>query len=223
MTAEPTTEADAAARRLLVRRTLVPGVVLIALACGLGGWILVRGNDPFVVDAWWNALLAAWVSPVPLVFSRIMNVAGGGLFGAVILPVGVVVGLLLVRRPWAAIYFLVAEVGSAAGVQALKHLFGRARPEDIIVISDYGSFPSGHVANAATIATVAVVLLPRAWMIVAGAAWVVLMAFSRTYLHAHWLSDTLGGAMIGCGAALVIAAALAVPLVRSRTVRLSPG
>jgi hypothetical protein len=34
-------------------------------------------------------------------------------------------------------------------------------------------------------------------------------------------SDTLGGAMIGCGAALVIAAALAVPLVRSRTVVVS--
>jgi membrane-associated phospholipid phosphatase len=222
--AERKTETDAAARRVFIRRTLVPGVVLIALACALGAWILARGNDPFVVDAWWNTLLADWVSPVPLVFSRFMNGAGGGLFGALILPAGITIVLILVRRPWAAVYFVSAELASAAGVQALKHLFGRARPEDIIVISDYGSFPSGHVANAATLATIAVVLLPRVWTVVAGAAWVVLMAFSRTYLHAHWLSDTLGGAMIGCGAALVVAAALAAPLVRSGTVAVaSPG
>ena len=50
----------------------------------------------------------------------------------------------------------------------LKHLFGRVRPEDIIVISDYGSFPSGHVANAATIATAAVVLFPRLWVVIVG-------------------------------------------------------
>ncbi|MBN9188854.1 MAG: phosphatase PAP2 family protein, partial [Microbacterium sp.] len=88
------------------------------------------------------------------------------------------------------------------------------RPENIIVISDFGSFPSGHVANAATIAAVAFVLFPRVWTAVAGAAWVVLMAFSRTYLHAHWLSDTLGGALIGCGAALLVAAAFSGPLLR---------
>ena len=218
MTADEVT-VDAATRRLFARRTLVPGIVLIALVCGLGGWILARGNDPFVIDAWWNTLLADWVSPAALGFSRFMNVAGGGVFGVLVLPVLVGVVLLLWRRPWAAAYFLVAEVGSAGGVQVLKHLFGRARPEDIIVISDFGSFPSGHVANAATLATVAIVLLPRAWTIVAGASWVVLMAFSRTYLHAHWLSDTLGGAMIGAGASLVIAAAFAGPLLRERAAR----
>lgn len=216
-----TRAADAASRRALVLRTLVPGLVLVALSCALGGWILARGNHPFAVDAWWNGLLAAWTSPAALSFSSFMNHAGGGPV-AVLLPAVVAVALALARRPWLAAYLLAAEIASAAGVQVLKHVFGRARPEDIIVVSDYGSYPSGHVANAATLATVAVVLVPRVWTVVAGAAWVVLMAFSRTYLHAHWLSDTLGGAMIGAGAALVVAAAFAAPLMRSGAVRVAP-
>src|SRR5690606_28731516 len=118
------------------------------------------------------------------------------------------------RRPWGAAYFLVAEVASVAFVQVLKHLVGRARPEDILVLSDFGSFPSGHVANAATVAMALFVLFPRVWTAVAGAAWVVLMAFSRTYLGAHWLSDTVGGALIGAAAALLVAAAFAKPLRR---------
>ncbi|MDI9893084.1 phosphatase PAP2 family protein, partial [Microbacterium sp. IEGM 1404] len=67
------------------------------------------------------------------------------------------------------------------------------------------SFPSGHTANAATIAGVAAIVFPTLWVRVGGGAWIVLMAFSRTYLHSHWLSDTVGGALVGAVAALVLA------------------
>ena len=100
--------------------------------------------------------------------------------------------------------------------RSLKHLFGRARPEDIIVISDYGSFPSGHVANAATLATAAFILFPRLWVAIVGVAWVLLMALSRTCLHAHWLSDTIGGALIGVGVVLIVAGIFAPLLRRAR-------
>ena len=196
---------------------LVAGGVLVALACLLGWWVFSRGDQPFAIDVWWNALVTTWWNPVLLGFSRVMNWVGGGWFGVLAVPIGAAVGLILLRRPWTAAYFLAAEAVSAAGVQVLKHLFGRVRPEDILVVSDYGSYPSGHVANAATIAAAAVVVFPRVWVVVAGAVWVLLMAFSRTYLHAHWLSDTLGGALIGAGAALVVAAAFVVPMARERT------
>ena len=195
---------------------IVTGVVLIALSCALGAWIEARGEQPFGVDVWWNALATAWWHPTLLGFSRILNWAGGGWFGVLAVPIAGAVGLVVLRRPWAAAYFLAAEAVSAAGVQVLKHVFGRVRPEDILVVTDFGSFPSGHVANAATIAVAAVVIFPRAWVAVMGIVWVVLQAFSRTYLHAHWLSDTAGGALLGAGAAILVAAAFAVPMARER-------
>lgn len=185
----------------------VVGVVLIALACALGAWVYFRGPSPFAVDVWWNQLFAAAPSQPVFVFAIVMDTVGGHLTAVFIVPLLGALALFLSRRRWSAVYFLAASVGSALLVQVVKHTFGRARPEDILILSDYGSFPSGHTANAATIAVVAAVLFPHLWVRIVGVAWVVLMAFSRTYLHAHWLSDTVGGALIGAGAAFVLAAA----------------
>lgn len=193
---------------------LVAGLVLVALSCGLGFWVFTRGENPFAIDVWWNAFVADWYSPFLTGFSRVMNWVGGGWFAVLAVPLGGALALVLVRRPWAAAYFLAAEAASAGAVQALKHLFGRVRPEDILVIADHGSYPSGHVANSATLAMAAFVIFPRVWVAVVGGVWVVLMAFSRTYLHAHWLSDTVGGALVGAGVALVVAAVFVVPMTR---------
>lgn len=185
---------------------VVVGIVLLACAVGLGGWILFRGDPPFVIDVWWDQTLAAWQSHFATTVSYVMNFLGAGWFGVFVVPIVVAGILLILRRPWAAFYFVAVSAVSAGVVQFLKHTFGRARPEDIIVLSDFGSYPSGHVANAATIAVALMFIFPSIWTIIGGVAWVLLMAFSRTYLHAHWLSDTLGGAMVGTGVALLLAA-----------------
>ncbi|WP_109211479.1 MULTISPECIES: phosphatase PAP2 family protein [Microbacterium] len=195
---------------------LAVGGGLVLLSCLLGWWIFARGEEPFAIDLGWNALVANIFHPVITGFCHFMDWVGGGWFGVLAVPIGGAIALVVARRPWAAAYFLAAEAVSAAGVQLLKHLFGRVRPEDILIVADFGSYPSGHVANAATIAVAAFVIFPRVWVAVVGAVWVLLMAFSRTYLHAHWLSDTVGGALLGAGAALLVAAAFAVPLTRER-------
>ncbi|GAA1853390.1 phosphatase PAP2 family protein [Microbacterium koreense] len=211
-------KADAAALRVVP--LVVTGGVLLLLAAGLGLWLFVRGDQPFAIDVWWNSLLVdAWF-PALQAISLAMNFLGGGWFAVLVVPIGGAIILILLRKPWSAAYYIAAQAVSAGVVQILKHTFGRARPEEIAILSDYGSFPSGHVAGAATLATALFVLVPRVGMIVVGAAWVFLMAFSRTYLHAHWLSDTLGGALVGVGAALVVAAVFVRPLERER--RVSP-
>ena len=207
---------DAEASTLRVVPVLVAGIVLLLLAAGLGWWIYSQNNAAFAVDVWWNSLLASGWSPLLGGFSLVMNFLGGGWFAILAVPIGGAIALILLRRPWSAAFFIAAQAISAGLVQVLKTTFGRARPEEILVHSDYGSFPSGHVAGAATLATAAFVLFPRLGVLLIGVAWTLLMTFSRTYLHAHWLSDTLGGALVGIGAALVVTAAFARPLLRER-------
>ncbi|MBF9335161.1 phosphatase PAP2 family protein [Microbacterium lacticum] len=181
---------------------LVIGVVLIVLAIGLG--IQITLEVDIDIDDWWNSFVDVFSFLRPL--ALVLNFLGGGWFATFVVPLGTAAILLALRRPWGALFALCASAGSALIVQVLKAMFGRARPEDMIVVSDHGSYPSGHTANAATLAVIAVVIVPRLWVAIVGAAWVFAMAFSRTGVHAHWFTDTVGGTLAGLGAALVVAA-----------------
>ncbi|OWP21184.1 phosphatase PAP2 family protein [Microbacterium sp. AISO3] len=202
-------------RRLWPRRAAI-GIVLMVAGALLGWWLFTQLGQPFAVDRWWNETLPADPGAVGLVFGLVMNRIGGTWVGVFAIPIAVAVALIVLRRPWAAGYFLVASALSALVVQLIKHLVDRSRPEDILVTTDAGSFPSGHTANAATIAVVAVILFPRIWVAIIGVVWTVLMALSRTVVHAHWLSDTVGGMLVGAGVALVVAAMFTEQLERER-------
>ncbi|MCC4909016.1 phosphatase PAP2 family protein [Microbacterium sp. cx-59] len=206
------TDSSLVAHRTSRRRAVTVGAVggaLLLCAVVLGVWILNRGPEPFAVDEAWNRGMIDVDGAGFDTLAMFLNVAGGVLASSLIVPGVAIAVLLYQRRPWSVGYLVASLVLSALFVQALKHLFGRARPEDILVVSDYGSYPSGHVANAATLAAILVVLHPRIWTAIAASVWVVIMALSRTYLHAHWLSDTLGGALVGVGIALACAAFMA--------------
>jgi len=205
------------ARSLGRRAALTSGVAAVLAAVLLGAVIMIReGGVPFEIDEEWAEEVLTLRGPFGDTVALFMNWLGGGLVGVFLIPIGVALLLLILRRPWGALYFIVASAASAGVVQLLKEWFGRARPEDMMVTSDFGSFPSGHVANAATIAVAIGVIVPIVWVWVAGAAYTVLMALSRTYLGAHWFSDTVGGLLVGAGTALLLWALFAVPLERER-------
>ena len=210
-----TTVTPADRRRIRRRWPLISGGIGIALAALVGLLAVLRGG-PFELDEeFMDELLeerAPWLD-VPALF---LDWFGGHIVGIVIVPIGLVVLLLVLRRPWGAVYSVVAAVLSAGVVQLLKNLFGRARPEDILVVADFGSFPSGHVANAATLAVTLIVIFGLArgrwWVWMLGAAYIVAMALARTYLGAHWITDTIGGALIGIAVAVMVAVPFAVKL-----------
>ncbi|QAV71125.1 phosphatase PAP2 family protein [Salinibacterium sp. UTAS2018] len=196
------------ARRISRRWPLISGLGAVVLAVSLGLLIGIR-SGPFSVD---QLLLDDFLSIRADVFTvpaLAMNFLGGGWFGVFLVPLGGALAFFLLKRRWAALYFLMASALSAGVVQLLKTLFSRARPEEILVTADFGSFPSGHVANAATLTVVLILLLQRRWIIVVGVIYTILMILSRTYLGAHWLSDTVGGALVGIGVAVILWAPLA--------------
>ena len=55
-------------------------------------------------------------------------------------------------------------------------------------------------------------LVSQRWItwVLAG-LWVVMMAWSRTYLEAHWLSDVAGGAILGSSVAVLTVTAVLIP------------
>ena len=182
------------------------------MAVLLGALIALRGSPLAADEEFMNELLeerAPWFDVPALCLDWI----GGHLVGVVIVPLAMVIWLLALRRPWAAGFSIVAAAVSAGLVQLLKALFDRARPEFMLVASDEGSFPSGHVANAATIAVVLALVFglerSRWWVWLAGAAYVVAMALARTYLGVHWVTDTIGGALLGAGVAVMLWAPIA--------------
>jgi membrane-associated phospholipid phosphatase len=207
---------EARAKRVGRRAPVIGGFAAVIAAAMLGLIVSARQDFLFEFDEEWAEDVLAVRGPIGDVFSYFMNALGGGIVGVFAVPILAAVTLLVFRRPWGALYFIVASAASAGAVQLLKNLFGRARPDDIIVASDFGSFPSGHVANAATIAVALGVIMPHVWVWVWGAVYTVLMAASRTYLGAHWLSDTLGGMLVGAGVALLVWVVFATPLERER-------
>lgn len=200
----------AASIALRVRRRwiLVSALTALAAGIGLGVVIAVRGNAALGVDVEWMEEMVEHRSALLEVPALFMNFFGGSL-SATVLSVAIVVLLVVRKRRYTALFFAIAALASSAIVQLLKALFSRSRPEDILVITDPGSFPSGHVANAATLAVALAIIAWRWWVWIAGAAYVLLMAVSRTYLGAHWASDTVGGLLVGAAVVIIVWAPLA--------------
>jgi membrane-associated phospholipid phosphatase len=136
----------------------------------------------------------------------VLNVLGGGI---VTIPLRTLVAIWLgMQRRWRAfstwvLTWLVAELITAMA----KGFFHRGRPDVSIVETVGHSFPSGHaVAGAATAVALVLVLLPpgreRLRWELAAVGFAFVMAFSRVYLRAHWLSDVVAGVLLGAGVAL---------------------
>jgi undecaprenyl-diphosphatase len=207
---------DEIRHRMFERRlhALVAGICLLLVAAALSIIIAVDPSSPLVQgldNRWLREMVSvrtAWLTRLAKFVSTIGSVK-------VTLPLRVLVSAVLAwRRRWLQLgAFVGAVITSELCIGPLKALVDRPRPPNPLIGTTGASFPSGHaIAGAVTAFGLVVVLLPaspRRWMAIGfAAAFAGIMAISRTVLAAHWLTDTIGGACVGTGLALVWPASL---------------
>jgi len=195
----------------LPARDLATSVALVVATTALFVLMANHGSRAVIQrwdDAFLRRMLAIRSGPLTSV-AKVFNVLG---LIYVTLPVRLAVaGFLAVKRRWWHLAaFVSAVVVSEVAIGTLKALYDRPRPHGSLVTTSGGSFPSGHaVAASVTVVGMVIALLPAGprryvWG-VAAALFSLLMALSRAYLAAHWLSDAVAGTLLGTSAALVTA------------------
>lgn len=113
-----------------------------------------------------------------------------------------VVALLVARRVRTAIVAVVAMVGEAVLDSVVKLAVGRPRPAFAhpVATAAGASFPSGHALGATVAFGLLVLLVPRGYRTAAAVLAVVavgLVSFSRLALGVHYLTDVVGGWLLG--------------------------
>jgi undecaprenyl-diphosphatase len=172
------------------RRVLaVAGICFAALVAT----VVTLGAVP--ADTALREAILSLASPAVVEMMRLVNRAGDWRM----LAPGLVVLLVVfpeARRQW----WLWSGLMVAAPIMewTLKHVIGRARPEDI----SFG-FPSGHSTAAAAFYGAVIFLadslpprLCRATRVLA-IVMILLVGLARVLLRAHWPSDVLGGIALG--------------------------
>jgi membrane-associated phospholipid phosphatase len=172
-----------------------------------------------VDDAWLDLMEALRWEPV-VTLAKVLAFVGGT-YCTWAIRIAVIV-ILIVRKHWLSVTaFALAVVISELFVGPMKALYDRPRPPNPLTAVSGASFPSGHaVAAGVTAVGLVIVLLPpghKRWVWERRAAlYASLMALSRTYLGAHWLSDVVAGALLGSGIAIACPALLVDLRVRAR-------
>lgn len=107
-------------------------------------------------------------------------------------------------------YFIASILSSALVILGIKNIINRPRPTEFYVrlveINRFQSFPSGHVMSYVLFFGFIIILMrnlktiPRRLKQIItfiSLFLMILIPISRIYLGAHWLSDTIGGFILG--------------------------
>lgn len=182
----------------------------MGIIVAFGVYLRFVAQGPLGVDSWWHDAVEVHRGTVPYAVAVFMADVGNGVGAATFAAIAAAL-LFVLRRPRSAAVVLSAMVFGVVASEVIKFLVARPRPWDQLYSPGGSSYPSGHTMGAAALATsIALVVIysgwvtkrQASWVIAAAVAWVVLMAWSRTALHVHWLSDTFAGALLGSVAAI---------------------
>ena len=112
-----------------------------------------------------------------------------------------VIFLFFKRHRWYSIKIPIIAAGSSLLNQLLKFWFDRPRPDTAFLEQSGFSFPSGHAMIGGAFYGLLIYwawtevksLFWRWFLILFLSSWVLLIGYSRVYLHVHYASDVLAG------------------------------
>ena len=189
-------------RGLLVSAALLVGAAVVTLLYLLPA---TRPAVQAVDDAVWRFAVRVENDPTTAV-AVALSWLGSGLVNWPLRAAALI--LLAWRRHWLrAAAFTLAVVTSELFIGPMKAAVDRPRPPASLIETSAASFPSGHAIATAVTAVGLVLVLARPgpsrwrWEVYA-VVFTSIMALSRVYLRAHWLTDTVAGALLGAGLAL---------------------
>ncbi len=197
----------------------VLGLIWLALA----DVIVDRDGAPTPLDISVRSFMIAERTAILTAILTVITNAGGTL-GMTVVAV-IAIGWLSWRRQWSdALLVAVAGIGASILVPVTKGVVGRLRPPtfDHLVVQTNPAFPSGHSLGSLTVigvvTAVAITRLParrtRVTVTCTAIAFVLAVGISRLYLGVHWVTDVLGGWLLG-GAWLTLCLTLnALPTLR---------
>lgn len=186
----------------------VLGLVLVVAG---GAALRFINADPLGVDEWWHGVAAVERGSAAYAVAVFMAQVGGSV-GAIACSVIVTAFLLAVRRARDALAVASAMLLGVLASETVKLLVLRPRPWDQLYVSHGSSYPSGHSMGAAALAVSLALVVTynedisaaaTKWAWAASAAWILIMMWSRTALHVHWLTDTVAGAVLGASVAIL--------------------
>ncbi|MDT8896249.1 bifunctional DedA family/phosphatase PAP2 family protein [Halomonas sp. I1] len=205
---------------------LASWLLLLSSLAALSAWTLavLQHDGPMAMDQRLNDLLSA------------MSMPGLGRAGHILAEIGDIIGIIALILPWTLWWLcqrrwdIIGHFGAGLfGIAALntlgKTLIGRARPLTPEHLTGSMSYPSAHTSTIVVLLGMAAAFIARElpatqrfWAYWGAIALAVPMALSRLVIGVHWLSDLIGGALLG----LVVCALVQLAWQRHERPRLSP-